>query len=347
MLESIEETLFSIFPVDESTHQFKIKRCQICGKILLLSLSYDEDTVFLEYSCSNNHNGKITLDQFLNSNINNTIRKECKTCHCPCDKMKIFCIKCNGFICQKCRKYHSNKNHINLNNIDFDSNCFEHNLLFKKYCIECKCNLCDKCYEQHISHNILNIDDYNIKDNEFNDIVVKFADLKYNLIEIDDMIKDINKILENMKKITLLQIQFFNEMLFIYEKAKKENNLNYEIIHNFKEIGYELNKNILFNNNDVLNKMKEFHNICLDHFYKNFLNKKETFENLKNQNNFSDKIDESKTFFSDKPTIIINNSNKIKKKIIYPPFMKNNRSNKHLLKYKDNSPIIGNNDNNV
>ena len=153
---------------------------------------------------------------------------------------------------------------------------------------------------------------------------MKFADLKYNLIEIDDMKKDINKILENMKKITLLQIQFFNEMLFIYEKAKKENNLNYEIIHNFKEIGYELNKNILFNNNDLLNKLKEFHNTCKDNYYNYFLNKKETFESLKNKNTFSDKIDESKTFFSDKPTIIVNNNNKIKKKIIYPPFKKNN-----------------------
>ena len=342
MFESIEDTLFSIFPVDESTLPYKKKRCQICGKILLLSLSYDEHTVFLNYTCSNNHYGKITLEQFLNSNIKNLKGKECKTCYCPCEKMKIFCIKCNGFICQKCKKYHSKKNHINLNNIDFDSYCFEHNLLFTKYCIECKCNFCEKCYEKHISHNILNFDDYNIKDNEFNDIVVKFADLKYNLIEIDDMKKDINKILDNMKNITLLQIQFFNEMLFIYEKAKKENNLNYGIIHNFKEIGYELNKNILFNNNDLLNKLKEFHNTCKDNYYNYFLNKKETFESLKNKNTFSDKIDESKTFFSDKPTIIVNNNNKIKKKIIYPPFKKNNVSNKNIINYKEISSIIGN-----
>ena len=81
MFESIEDTLFSIFPVDESTLPYKKKRCQICGKILLLSLSYDEHTVFLNYTCSNNHYGKITLEQFLNSNIKNLKGKECKTCY--------------------------------------------------------------------------------------------------------------------------------------------------------------------------------------------------------------------------------------------------------------------------
>ena len=342
-MNQMNDTLYSIFPEENNTkNSYKTKRCLICGKILLLNIIFKKDSIYIEYNCSNNHKGNISLKDYLNSNFKNSILKECKTCHFPLDKKKFFCLKCNEFICQECKKYHSIKNHIQIKKNDFDSICLEHNLIYNKYCLNCKNNLCEKCYENHSKHNTINLSDYNINEKEFQNIIVKLADLKYSLVEIEDMKKEIIKVLENMKNITLLEIQFFNEMLFIYENEKKKNNLNYEIIHNFKEIGYELNKNILFNNNDLLNKLKEFHNTCKDNYYNYFLNKKETFESLKNKNTFSDKIDESKTFFSDKPTIIVNNNNKIKKKIIYPPFKKNNVSNKNIINYKEISSIIGN-----
>jgi hypothetical protein len=347
----MNDTLYFIFPEENNTkNSYKTKRCLICGKILLLNIIFKKDSIYIEYNCSNNHKGNISLKDYLNSNFKNSILKECKTCHFPLDKKKFFCLKCNEFICQECKKYHSIKNHIQIKKNDFDSICLEHNLIYNKYCLNCKNNLCEKCYENHSKHNTINLSDYNINEKEFQNIIVKLADLKYSLVEIEDMKKEIIKVLENMKNITLLEIQFFNEMLFIYENEKKKNNLNYEIIHNFKEIQFELNKNVLFNNNELLIKMKEFYNCCMENYYNDFLNKNQSYEPNVYYNFVNFKKDDIKNLSEQKGLInLIVENDEIQKKQLFTPSEKKkikfNLSNyEELINQKEISSIIENNE---
>ena len=120
--------------------EFKnIPRCPICYLIYSFELEYENGVPLLIYKCINNHNGKISLKNFIiDYNKKNLIKKEQII-----NKTNLF-------------------NHHSL--FYKDSICKTHSNLLNSYCLFCEENLCIKCEENHKTHKIINLLEFNFYD---------------------------------------------------------------------------------------------------------------------------------------------------------------------------------------
>ena len=128
---------------------------------------------------------------------------------CDCDSKHkekipsfIYCRECNIFLCQKCLKYHNEKNNnhdlVKLKDLKIGF-CNQHNKKFLYYCNNCNSELCEMCKTVHNNHNLEKIKKKNYDGfldlNKFESFLVKAEKIKREKYSI---ISESKTILENI-----------------------------------------------------------------------------------------------------------------------------------------------------
>ena len=85
-------------------------------------------TPYVNYYCENNHNGEISLEEYLQKYNNYSLSKEkCKECNRIQSEENpnfSFCSKCYKFICNQCSIIHPNNDGHNITDIKrYDALC--------------------------------------------------------------------------------------------------------------------------------------------------------------------------------------------------------------------------------
>ena len=112
-----------------------IPRCPECNIIPSLELNYQENRPFINYECSNNHKGTISLEEYLvNYNKNSITREKCSECNKSQNEVKgdfSYCTLCNKFLCPICQINHPIGDKHNVTNFKrYDSLCKSHSYFF-------------------------------------------------------------------------------------------------------------------------------------------------------------------------------------------------------------------------
>ena len=96
---------------------------------------------------------------------------------------------------------------------------------YNKYCKDCKLNICLLCGKNHKNHSIIDFGEIIIskEDNikEINKLEEYINKLNYN---IDDIIKKLNEVKENMNKYMKIYYNIYNDIINNYNCK----NINYE-----------------------------------------------------------------------------------------------------------------------
>ncbi len=284
-------------------------RCPKCSLIPFINILNNENQIFMEIKCTNNHNYFKPFDEMKILCKSNKISKySCFSCENKNEENKnnfsvfYYCSNCFKFFCLKHGEIHSLKeNHKIIFNNNFDNICFEHNKnSVVGYCKNHNKNYCIRC--EHFNENERKIDDElkneeiknfenEMKKNE--EIVKKIEILFKNYITIfKEFEYNFSLFVENLKK----KINFVNEIINFYKIKKIECDVNYQMKSNIKNNLFDLTEiknKIEINLNDQINKMEnlikllktnenEINNKKIDEF-KNF--KIENVKNIKILNN--------------------------------------------------------------
>ena len=233
--------------VDNSS-SFKIdniKRCLECNKIPLIEIIEKQNEYFIHYYCENNHEGEISLNDFLKSEKNSLNKIPCGNCQKNQDNnffKFFFCISCKKVLCTNCFIKHSENDQIILLS-KYDSTCLLHNISYSHYCKNCKKNICMLCLNEHNNHNYFLLANEILSDNYLKEIKNKINNLdninkiKNEIIESrKQTINTIEEIYSEYKNSINLEISLINNLIDTYYFEKKCNNYNYEIIQNIKNI---------------------------------------------------------------------------------------------------------------
>ncbi len=107
------------------------------------------------YKCENNHNGEISLNEYLRKYKENSITKE----KCEYRNSQQECSKCNKFVCLQClmNKHKLSKGHKFENLNKYDSLCKIHFNSFSSYCKNCKKNICELFNNEHKEHKLIGL----------------------------------------------------------------------------------------------------------------------------------------------------------------------------------------------
>ena len=284
-------------------------RCPKCSLIPFINILNNENQIFMEIKCTNNHNYFKPFDEMKILCKSNKISKySCFSCENKNEENKnnfsvfYYCSNCFKFFCLKHGEIHSLKeNHKIIFNNNFDNICFEHNKnSVVGYCKNHNKNYCIRC--EHFNENERKIDDElkneeiknfenEMKKNE--EIVKKIEFLFKNYLTIfKEFEYNFSLFVENLKK----KINFVNEIINFYKIKKIECDVNYQMKSNIKNNLFDLTEienKIEINLNDQINKMEnlikllktnenEINNKKIDEF-KNF--KIENVKNIKILNN--------------------------------------------------------------
>ena len=292
-----------------------IFNCFNCSNIPLLGIKYENFDIYIEERCENGDYDFEKFNNFLERNKNNNSKIMQKNNI----ESYIYCKTC----CTKLLTINNAKNCLNnnhkflyLKNIQ-NSFCEKHNLFNNNYCTICNKNICDKELEdiKHSNHldKIFHLKKYYIEKDQLNKIKNSIieAEIDFNqfLLTIDKFLIDINKFLndfknsyKNFKILNENQINFCKDLINCYEYLSENNALNYEVIHNikniihFKQLQYKIDddfniltkfqkyKSFVSNNYNCilersLNKLnidnkitKKEHNFLLEYFYTKRIN---------------------------------------------------------------------------
>ena len=284
--------------------------CPICQENILIKCDNFNITL---YNCKNKHKEEsMSLNRFEETQKVDLSKIICNSCK-ERNKSNIFnnefykCITCNINLCPLCLKQH-NQNHNIINHRNLNYICYKHNEQFNSYCKQCCQNLCMSCESEHDDHEIVyygklisNSEQIKLKEKELRETIDKFKE------NIKDIIKKLNKILENMEKYYKIFVDINSNV-----ESKKR---NYELLKNIKEIN---------NNDDIIKEMNEIIN-------DNNINNK-----LKNIFKIYEKMNKEDTEnVNDEITLIYKlNKDNNSLKLFGSDFVKNNKGN-CTLKYEN------------
>ena len=213
-----------------------ITRCPDCNLISSLKLNYKEGKPIINYYCENNHNGKISLEEYLQKYNNHSLLKQkCQDCNKNQNEIKgefFYCCKCNKFLCHSCILNHPNKekhNTINFNR--YDSFCKIHSNFFDYYCIKCKKNICIYCKPQHKSYDKIDLSEFNYSDESKNKLEQQIKNIEKNIIDLDKIKEEIINEIDKIKKSSELEMKYYKILIYSY---KYEDNQKNKIIILFK-----------------------------------------------------------------------------------------------------------------
>ena len=264
-----------------------IPRCPKCTLIPSLKLNYKEDKPFIDYECENKHKDNISLEDYINNLKDYSLKnKKCVECN-KTQNIKedfFYCCKCEKFICYSCTKKHQLiEEHNVINMRRYDSLCKIHFNTFCFYCIDCKQNICIYCKSEHEheheheTHHLIDLSKFNfskVKKQNIDEDIKNYETIINNL----DIVKQkIIALIDNLKKSSELEMKFLNILLKVYKNEEKMNNINYNIIQNYKNFKkiFKLNK---IDNYEKVNKegnkfisfIENIKNIQLNSFNNNF-----------------------------------------------------------------------------
>ena len=198
--------------------------CPKCIQQFLFGINNKNNKIFIKYKCRNNHMGEMTINEYYKEIENNSIYKMiCKYCEKLDENMK-YCYECEDSFCTKkeCLEKHKRNNHNKIIFIKYFDNICLNDL---EDCKKCELNLYNELDEKIIE---------NIK-NEIKEIEKKRKEI---IKKIKNYISDLNKKLNDFKENSQLEIKFIKDCLYSY-KLKNEDILNYEIIHNLKNLKFK------------------------------------------------------------------------------------------------------------
>ena len=146
------EKLNNINNQNVSSFEFgDIKRCLICNKIPLIELIKRNNDCFLKYNYENNHNGEISLEEYLKNDkyrLNKIICDEYNKNQENNFYKFTYCINCQKVLCHNCIINHLEKEHQCTPLSRYDSTCLEHNSAYNNYCYDYEKNICLLCFKQ-------------------------------------------------------------------------------------------------------------------------------------------------------------------------------------------------------
>ena len=193
-----------------------------------------ENLTFVEYENTQNYDiSKIFCELCNQINKSNTY-----------NNMFYRCISCKINLCPICKVKHDNSHNI----INYDQKgfiCENHNDNYSSYCKNCKINLCKFCEKSHNFHEIIS---YGKLLPDINDLKIKNDELKKTINEfkndVEAIVNSLNKVIENIEK----YYKIINYITNNYDYKR----INYEILHNIKEIyNFDMKKNIIKINEDT------------------------------------------------------------------------------------------------
>ena len=101
----MDEQVFKINETKQNNFELSldnIPRCLNCNLISSLKLYYKEGKPIINYFCENNHNGNISLEEYLQKYNNHSLLKQkCQDCNKNQNEIKgefFYCNKCNIFL---------------------------------------------------------------------------------------------------------------------------------------------------------------------------------------------------------------------------------------------------------
>ncbi len=235
-------------------------RCKDCYNIPLFGLLYENLEVKIESRCQNGHYNIEKLEDFYNRNLSNSFSSI--ECCIGNEKQQYedtfsYCSECNTFICPNHLNEHEHKQTILYSKLD--NYCSEHDKKLISFCKKCSINLCEDCKNNHLEHDIIEIDSIKLNKNEIekceNNLKESEINYKNFIIKVKGIYEqfinyqiDFLKAVENFKNVNQTQIILCHNLIELYKKMDEKKNLNYETIHNiknilnFKSINYEMDK---------------------------------------------------------------------------------------------------------
>ena len=255
----------------------------------------DKKSVFFLYSGNQIINEELTFEEIANKEDKNRkemnilvnkvseedIKKEDNENN-QINEINEECVESKGFICPECHEFSKihiedykisikcknkhffkdltfmeyfgkiSSNKSNNNPRDNGFVCKDHNDNYDSYCKNCKINLCRKCQNSHNSHEIIRYEnllpDINMLKSNNENFKQTIDKLKNDIEEIK---KEFNKVIENIEQ----YYKIINDVIKNYNKNK----LNYEILHNIKEIyNYNIQEDLnkIIKDNKIRNKVE-------------------------------------------------------------------------------------------
>ena len=268
--------------VDES---FRCSQCPLIPFITFELISNDKNNeIFVIEKCENGHINKLSLNTFIESNKKNNLN-EVKCCKCKNiqKNQKIpfsYCKICNLFFCNDCRSIHSWQHNLIISN-ELDSLCYNHVEKFIYYCDKCNRNLCTKCYREHKKkfqeHNVVLLGKMCLNENEISELKNKIIKEESNILSekkiFENKIQELNDIIENLKNnfnkyLEMIEnkINVIKKFLSIYNNGRRQQNLNYEIIQNVRNL-FNINLNVDFIFDNFINIKRNFLNLNISNQY--------------------------------------------------------------------------------
>ena len=222
--------------------------CSLCYSLSSINIikENENEEIFIELTCRNNHTQKMPIKNFLDSYQNYFIKK-CQICNMNININKLlYCFFCKEIFCVNCREKHLSKlnkknNHLYKIFILKEKNCLKHKFKINEYyCITCEKYLCKDCLPiAHFNHNIKNL--YSVLDHK--------NKLK-NIIEEEE---NINK--KNLQEFNKIIVNAKNKFRDVYNCEKIINNIKKNIINT-----YENNNGNFYNINNLNLIEKNFYN---------------------------------------------------------------------------------------
>ena len=216
-----------------------IPRCPECNLISSLKLYYKESKPIINYLCENNHNGEISLEEYMQKYNNHSLLKQkCEECNKNQNEVKgdfSFCCKCNKFLCHPCIANHSNiDNHNSINYNRYDSFCKLHSNSYCLYCKKCKINICIYCKPKHESHELIDLSKFNYSEESKKKLEENIKNIEKKIIDLDIIKEEIVLEIDELKKSNELEMKFYKLLIYTYKYEENQNNINYNVIQNLK-----------------------------------------------------------------------------------------------------------------
>jgi len=238
---------------NKNSLNFKSIICPECGENTKIKIENFKINLF---GCKNEHNIKnILLENFEKTqNFDNSkiICEQCKENNKSNSNEFFHCFTCKINLCSSCKKNHD-KNH---NIIDFEEKeniCNVHKEKYIKHCNQCKLNICIFCENSHKNHDLIYFGDLIPDINKINNIMKKLEDEIDNIkLVAKDIIDKIYKIKQNIE----IYYKIYENMVNYYKK----NSYNYEILENISHIDGNIINNIHQINNDFKKQFTHLEN---------------------------------------------------------------------------------------
>jgi len=246
--------------METDSENFKY-RCPICFQIPFLSTNFNDQNLILNMKCMNNHESKEEISNIQKKNI------KCFQCGQAKNKDNLFyyCENCVKIICNKCIDSHKNENHkiIDLNNFDFT--CIEHNNNLIGYCQKHNINYCKNC--QHFKENNSNVFK-EISEKEISNFINMNKKNESLLLDFDKHFQTLKKYFEDVQRIYNLfknnlenKINFYKDLINLYQNKKKEHKINQQMIKNLYDNQFNINPLILEGSKIINNMIDNFNKI--------------------------------------------------------------------------------------